>query len=92
LKLAQANSSRDLSRKYPTQNWAGGVAQGVIPEFKSKYWEEREGEREGRERGRGGSWTLVAHTVILATWEAEIGRIKVLGQPKQTVHKTPSSK
>jgi hypothetical protein len=29
------------------------------------------------------SWALVAHAAILATWEAEIGRIKVRGQPRQ---------
>jgi hypothetical protein len=28
--------------------------------------------------------------VILATWEAEIGRITVPGQPKQNVYKTLS--
>jgi hypothetical protein len=30
--------------------------------------------------------------VILATWEAEIGRIRVPGQPKKIVHETPSPK
>jgi hypothetical protein len=30
--------------------------------------------------------------VILATWEAEIGRIKVRGQPQQVVPETPISK
>jgi hypothetical protein len=30
--------------------------------------------------------------VILATWEAEIGRIKIWGQPRQIVHETPSPK
>jgi hypothetical protein len=28
--------------------------------------------------------------VILATWEAEIKRIKVRGQPRQIIYKTPS--
>jgi hypothetical protein len=28
--------------------------------------------------------------VIPATWEAKIGRMVVLGQPRQGVHKTPS--
>jgi hypothetical protein len=30
--------------------------------------------------------------VILATWEAEIRRISVQGQPQQIVHKTPTPK
>jgi hypothetical protein len=30
--------------------------------------------------------------VILATWEAEIRRIKFQGQPRQIVHKSPSTK
>jgi hypothetical protein len=30
--------------------------------------------------------------VILATWEAEIGRISVQGQSRQIVQETPSSK
>jgi hypothetical protein len=30
--------------------------------------------------------------VILATWEADIRKIKVLGQPGQIVIKTPSPK
>jgi hypothetical protein len=30
--------------------------------------------------------------VILSTWEAEIGRILVQGQPGQIVHETPISK
>jgi hypothetical protein len=30
--------------------------------------------------------------VILTTWEAEMGRITVGGQPRQIVHKTPSPK
>jgi hypothetical protein len=29
-------------------------------------------------------------TVILATWEAEMGRIEVGGQPGQKVHEIPS--
>jgi hypothetical protein len=30
--------------------------------------------------------------VVLATWEAEVRRIKVQGQPKQIVGQTPSPK
>jgi hypothetical protein len=30
--------------------------------------------------------------VILATWETEVWRIKVQGQPREIVHKTPSPK
>jgi hypothetical protein len=32
----------------------------------------------------------MAHTVILVTWEAEIGRITTPGQPRQKSLKTPS--
>jgi hypothetical protein len=32
----------------------------------------------------------VAYTVILATWEMEVGMIKVWGQPGQKVNKTKS--
>jgi hypothetical protein len=34
----------------------------------------------------------VAYTCNPATWEAETGRIKVGGQPRQIVLETPSSK
>jgi hypothetical protein len=34
-----------------------------------------------------GHWWLTL--VILATWEAEIGKIVVRGQPRQIIHKTP---
>jgi hypothetical protein len=66
---------------------AGGEAQGVGPEFKLHY------HKEGGGGGRGVSKVPVAHTsVILATWEAKIKRIGVLGQPGQIVCKTPSPK
>jgi hypothetical protein len=40
LKPAQGNSSRDFISKIPTtkKKRAGGVAQGVGPEFKPQYW------------------------------------------------------
>jgi hypothetical protein len=41
LKRAQANRSRDLSQKNPSQKRAGGMAQGVGPEFKSQYSKKR---------------------------------------------------
>jgi hypothetical protein len=37
LKPAQANSSGDLISSKPTTKKGGGMAQGVGPEFKSKY-------------------------------------------------------
>jgi hypothetical protein len=37
LKPTQANSSRDPISKNPSQNRAGGVAEGEGPEFKPKY-------------------------------------------------------
>jgi hypothetical protein len=36
-KTSQANSSRDPILKNPSQKRAGGVAQGVGPEFKPQY-------------------------------------------------------
>jgi hypothetical protein len=36
-KLAQANSYKTLSQKNPSQERAGGVAQGIGPEFKPQY-------------------------------------------------------
>jgi hypothetical protein len=39
---AQANSSRDpISEKNTTKNWAGGVVQGVSPEFKLQYYQKK---------------------------------------------------
>jgi hypothetical protein len=34
------------------------------------------------------SWVWWLMLIILATWEAEIGRIKFQGQPREIVHKT----
>jgi hypothetical protein len=41
-------------------------------------------------RAQGWMWWLTP--VILATWEVELTRITVWGQPRQKVHKTPSQK
>jgi hypothetical protein len=38
---AQANSSWDPILKNPSQKRAGGVAQGVGPEFNPQYWEKK---------------------------------------------------
>jgi hypothetical protein len=43
-----------------------------------------------KEKKLNGCWWLTL--IILATWEAEIGKIKVRGQPKKIVLKTPSPK
>jgi hypothetical protein len=40
-------------------------------------------------RGAGHQWLMI---LILATWEAEIWRIAVQGQPRQLICKTPSPK
>jgi hypothetical protein len=40
--------------------------------------------------GRARRWWLTS--VILAIWEAEIERIEVLGQPRETVGETPYPK
>jgi hypothetical protein len=37
-----------------------------------------------------GCWASVAHAYILATWEAEIRRIAVQGQPGQEAQEIPS--
>jgi hypothetical protein len=54
---------------------------------------EREERKRGRERLRETtSQVMIAHTVILATWEAEIGRNMVRGQPRKIVLGTLISK
>jgi hypothetical protein len=40
-KPEQISLLRWVSQKYPSQKRAGGVAQGVGPEFKSQYWEKK---------------------------------------------------
>jgi hypothetical protein len=42
LKPAQANSLRDPISKNPSQKMAGGVAQGLGPEFKPQYCKKKE--------------------------------------------------
>jgi hypothetical protein len=37
----QANSLRDPISKNPSQKRAGGVAEGVGPEFKPQYWKKK---------------------------------------------------
>jgi hypothetical protein len=49
-------------------------------------------ERFSHERENGMGQALVAHTIILTTWEAEIRRITVQSQPRQIVWKTLSRK
>jgi hypothetical protein len=45
----QAKSSSDpISKKKPTQKRAGGVAQGVDPEFKPQYYKKKKKERKKR--------------------------------------------
>jgi hypothetical protein len=44
LKPARANISQDpisKKKKKPSQKRAGGVAQGVSPEFKPQYWKKK---------------------------------------------------
>jgi hypothetical protein len=45
LKPAQANSSETLSQKTLHENRAGGVAQGVGPEFKPQYHKKKKKEK-----------------------------------------------
>jgi hypothetical protein len=49
LKPAWANSWQDPILKNPSQKRAGGVAQGVDPEFKSQYHKKK---KKGGGRGR----------------------------------------
>jgi hypothetical protein len=46
LKPARANSSQDPFWKNPSQKRAGGVAQGVDPEFKPQYQKKKKGGEE----------------------------------------------
>jgi hypothetical protein len=47
LKPARAKSSvRPYLEKNPSQKWAGGVAQGVGPEFKRRYCKKKKRTRE----------------------------------------------
>jgi hypothetical protein len=62
---------------------AGGVVQGVGPDFKLQYWKKK------KKKQARSQWLT---PLILANWEAEIWRIMVQGQPRQTVHETPISK
>jgi hypothetical protein len=45
---------KTLSRKNPSQKRAGGVAQGVGPEFKPQYYKRKEGRKEWKKGGRDG--------------------------------------
>jgi hypothetical protein len=53
------------------------VAQGVGPEFKPQYYKTKPKNFLSRCQ-----WFM---PIILATWEAEIGRIVVPGQPRQII-------
>jgi hypothetical protein len=58
LKLAQANGSRDPILKNPiTKNWAGGVVQGVSPEFKNQYCKKK------KEKFRAGDMVQAAESL-----------------------------
>jgi hypothetical protein len=70
-------------KKKPSQNRAGGVAQGEGPEFKSQYWGKKAFEA-------AGCWWLMP--LILVTWETEVRKISIQGQPRHIVWKTPISK
>jgi hypothetical protein len=43
-----------------------------------------------KQKRMAGCWWLIP--VILPTWESEIGRTEVQGQPRQIIHETPSPK
>jgi hypothetical protein len=51
-KPAWANSSQDPISKNPSQKRGGGVAQGVVPEFKPQYHAKKKKGKEGRKEGR----------------------------------------
>jgi hypothetical protein len=65
LKPAWANSSQDLVLKKPTQKRAGGVAQGIGPEFKPQYQkkEEREKERKKMAEVMGCHYHNASHSI-----------------------------
>jgi hypothetical protein len=60
------------------------VAQGEGPEFKPQYHKKKPKTLWGQSQ-----WLV---PLILATWEAKIGRIEFWGQPGQTVHDSSISK
>jgi hypothetical protein len=55
---------------------AGGMVQVRSPELKPQYYQEKK-------KKKARYWWLTP--VILATWESEIRRILVRGQPRQIV-------
>jgi hypothetical protein len=75
LKPGWANSLRDpISKKLITKR-TGRVFQGVGPELKPQY----------RKQTNNNTWHWWLIPIILATWEVEIKKIEVPGQPGQIV-------
>jgi hypothetical protein len=65
LKPAQANSSGDLISSKPTTKKGGGMAQGVGPEFKSKYQKKKTPQKyEGTEKFRESKKFVSDHTEV----------------------------
>jgi hypothetical protein len=60
----RTNSSWDSTSKNPSQKRADGVAQGLVPEFKSQYHKKRK--KREREREKDREWPQEGYLISLS--------------------------